>query len=124
MHVYVDQTGYAITANKSRPDVNAAFPLYAAAQHGFNASFAVAPGEHTVCVYAINVSGTGYNVQLDCRTVTVPDAAGIGPAGPITTTTTAPAAPAAVAPTTSTVAPTTSAPHVGARLKPPAPPTR
>ena len=107
VHVYVDQTGYAITADKSRPDVNAAFPLYAAAQHGFNASFAVAPGEHTVCVYALNVSGTGYNVQLDCRTVTVPDVAGAASA-PTTTTTTAPATPATVAPTTSTVAPTTS----------------
>jgi hypothetical protein len=110
VHVYVDDAGMAITADKSRPDVNDAFPLYAGAQHGFEATFSLSPGEHTVCAYAINVSGTGFNVKLGCRTVTVaaPDPAPASTAGPVTTTTTAPAAPAAVVPTTATVAPTTS----------------
>ena len=120
VHVYIDDAGMAITADKSRPDVNAAFPLYAGAQHGFDATFSISPGEHTVCVHAINVSGTGFNVMLGCRTVTVPDPAATSTAGPTTTTTTAPATSAALAPTSSTVAPSssttsiTSAPAQGA----------
>ena len=106
VHVYIDQASDAVTANGNRPDVNAAFPLYAGAQHGFSGSWTVTPGDHKVCVYAINVSGTGFNALLGCRTVTVPDPSASSTAGP-TTTTTAPAAPAAVAATT-TVAPATT----------------
>ena len=106
--------GYAVTADKSRPDVNAAFPLYAGAQHGFSAPRSPPPPASTRCAcYAINVSGTGFNVMLGCRTVTVPDPAAASTAGPTTTTTTAPAAPAALAPTTSTVAPDAHVHHVG-----------
>jgi hypothetical protein len=71
VHVYVDSDGYAVTADASRPDVEVAFPLVAGADHGFDATVPAAPGPHQVCVYAINASGTGYNVLLGCRTVTV-----------------------------------------------------
>jgi hypothetical protein len=107
VHVYVDSTGVALRADKSRPDVNAAFPLFAGAQHGFSTVLPATPGPHVVCVYVINESGTGSNRLLACRNVIVPASA------PVTTP---PPAPASVAPapapttTTTTVvaAPTTS----------------
>jgi hypothetical protein len=101
VHVYVDDVGYPITANKSRPDVNAAFPLYASAQHGFSTMINAAPGAHQVCVYAVNVSGTGSNVLLRCATVTVPPAAVTASAPTTTATTTATSVPVVV-PTTVT----------------------
>ena len=53
VHVYVDSSGRAITADGSRPDVAAAFPGYGA-NHGFAATFPIAPGTHQVCIYAID----------------------------------------------------------------------
>ena len=76
--------------------MNAAFPLYAGAQHGYSAVLTAPPGHHQVCVYAINVSGTGFNRScLGCVTVTV------APAGHRPPSTVAPVP----APTTTTVAP-------------------
>jgi hypothetical protein len=109
VHVYVDAVGVAITANKSRPDVNEVFPLFAGAQHGFSTVVPAAPGPHRVCVYAINVSGTGSNRELSCVNVVVP---GSAPAsapvtgGPSTTSTTV--APAAAPTTTSTTSTSTT----------------
>ena len=101
VHIYVDDASMAVMANEKRPDVSAAFPLYAGAQHGYSAYLAAPPGQHHVCVYAINVSGTGFNRTLGCATVTV--------APPVTTAATpAPSARTAVVPaptTTTTVAP-------------------
>ncbi len=68
VHVYVDSSGRAFTANGSRPDVAAAFPGYGA-NHGFAASFPIASGTHQVCIYAID-QGLGENRLLACRTVT------------------------------------------------------
>jgi len=107
VHIYVDAASIEVMANAKRPDVNAAFPLYAGAQHGYTAYLTAPPGQHTVCVYAINVSGTGFNRKLGCATVTVAP-----PSAPLATTTTAatvaPSAPTTVVPaptTTTTVAP-------------------
>jgi hypothetical protein len=102
VHVYVGNAGYPLLANTTRHDVNQAFPLYAAAQHGFSATLPAAPGPHNVCVYAINQSGTGTNAVLTCRTVVVP-APVAAAAEPAPTP-----APPTTAPTTTTTAPTTT----------------
>jgi hypothetical protein len=114
VHVYVDSAGYAIMANTSRPDVNAVYPLFADAQHGFSSVISAAPGPHRVCVYAINVSGTGSNRLIRCVDVVVPatpaPASAAAPASssaPTTTSTTAAPAPAPTT-TTTTVAPAPS----------------
>jgi subtilisin family serine protease len=68
VHVYVDGVVQGVTANGSRPDVNAAFgygPL-----HGYSGTAPVSAGSHSVCIYAIN-AGVGTNVGLGCRTVTI-----------------------------------------------------
>ncbi|MCD9623391.1 hypothetical protein [Rhabdothermincola salaria] len=68
VHVYVGGAGYALRADRPRPDVGAAFPGYGDA-HGY-AGTLPAPGSAVpVCVYAINVAGGGGNVLLGCRTV-------------------------------------------------------
>jgi subtilisin family serine protease len=75
VHVYVDGTGTALTADGSRPDVGAAFGYGSA--HGFSAQLGAAGGPHTVCAYAINV-GAGGNVLIGCRSVTVPSGSPFG----------------------------------------------
>ena len=71
VHVYVDGAGANTgAASGNRPDIGAAFPAYGSA-HGFSwTSSTLAPGAHTVCVFAINAGG-GENRLLDCRTVTL-----------------------------------------------------
>jgi hypothetical protein len=76
VHVYVDGTGSAFTANKDRPDVARAYPVYGPA-HGYSERLTVVPGKHRVCVYAIN-TGPGGNPLIACREVEVP-----GPPGAI-----------------------------------------
>jgi hypothetical protein len=70
VHVYVDGGGTALTANGDRPDVGAAFPG-AGNAHGFSWTTAVSPGDHSVCVYAIDVDNGARNTPLGCRSVTV-----------------------------------------------------
>lgn len=71
VHVYVDGAPAAVlTANQARPDVGAAFPAYGS-NHGYTGSVPVGPGDHTVCVYGINV-GPGSNGTLGCRAVSDP----------------------------------------------------
>jgi GH25 family lysozyme M1 (1,4-beta-N-acetylmuramidase) len=70
VHVYVDGVGTALTADGNRPDVGNAFPASGPA-HGFSASIPLAPGSHDVCLFAINVAGTGSNRLMTCRTVQV-----------------------------------------------------
>src|SRR3954454_17727408 len=43
VHVYVDQAGTALMADQKRPDVNAAFPLFDKADHGFSSLIAASP---------------------------------------------------------------------------------
>jgi peptidoglycan/xylan/chitin deacetylase (PgdA/CDA1 family) len=69
VHVYVDSTGTALTANLSRPDVATAHPE-AGPLHGFVAALAAAPGTHTVCAYAIDTSFSAVHTNLGCKTVT------------------------------------------------------
>lgn len=68
VHVYVGAVGTPVTADGSRPDVAAAFPGYGEA-HGFGATVAAPATPVQVCVYAIEVAGTGGNRLLACRTV-------------------------------------------------------
>jgi hypothetical protein len=75
VHVYVDGTGTALTANGSRPDVDAAFGY--GANHGFGVTVPASGGSHTVCAYGINVAA-GSNVLLGCRVVPVPSGSPFG----------------------------------------------
>ena len=59
-----------VIANRSRPDVAAAFPGYDA-NHGYVATVPAEPGRHRVCTYAITTGGGAGNPQLGCRDVTV-----------------------------------------------------
>ncbi len=68
VHVYIDSSPSAITANVSRPDVGIVYPDYGP-NHGFATSRSISPGTHQVCIYAIN-QGAGSNRLLACRTVT------------------------------------------------------
>jgi hypothetical protein len=70
VHVYVDQFGTAMKADKYRPDVGAAYPA-SGADHGFDATINASPGWHQVCAFGINTGG-GSNSLLGCRTVLVP----------------------------------------------------
>ena len=77
VHIYSDASGLAFTANVNRPDIAAAYPGYGAA-HGYSATFAAGPGQHTVCVYSIDIAGTGANSLRGCRVVSVPTGSPIG----------------------------------------------
>lgn len=71
LHVYVDGIfSGQFRAERDRPDVGAAYPLYGAA-HGFDARFPAAPGPRSVCVFAINAGSGNLNPLMDCRTVQV-----------------------------------------------------
>jgi hypothetical protein len=60
-----------VLANVDRPDVGAAFPAYGP-YHGFNSTYTVTPGNHTVCDTANNVPGTpGTSTLLGCRNIYV-----------------------------------------------------
>ena len=76
VHAYVDSAGTAFTADGDRPDVARAYPVYGAA-HGFARTLTATPGQHRVCVYAIN-TGAGGHTELGCSTVTVQDFADQG----------------------------------------------
>ncbi|MGY1807091.1 zinc-dependent metalloprotease family protein [Blastococcus sp. SYSU D00669] len=70
VHVYVDGAGTALTADRARPDVGAALPQ-AGPDHGFAWTTTLAPGAHSVCVYAIDREVGWWNTSLGCRTVHV-----------------------------------------------------
>jgi hypothetical protein len=72
VHVYIDGVGTIVRADLTRPDVASVHTVYGAA-HGFTRMLPAAAGDHSVCVYGINVA-LGANVQLGCRTLTVPAA--------------------------------------------------
>jgi hypothetical protein len=71
VHLYMGGVGSAYTANRSRPDVAAAYPGYGAG-HGFVETLTLPAGRSEVCAYAIN-NGRGGHVQLGCKVVTVSD---------------------------------------------------
>src|SRR3546814_16126227 len=70
VHVYVGDAGTALTAGSARSDVGAVYPVYGP-EHGYSAVLSADPGTYNVCAYGINV-GVGTNVQLGCKSVTVP----------------------------------------------------
>jgi hypothetical protein len=61
VHVYVDGAGVAWNADVPRADVG---------RHGYSGTIPASPGNHTVCVYAIDAHG-GPNTLLRCQTVAV-----------------------------------------------------
>ena len=72
VHVFVDGQLRVIShADGDRPDVAVAYGL--GSMHGFAAPITpIAPGDHTVCVYAINVGPAMANPNLGCLAVTAP----------------------------------------------------
>ncbi|MGH3267067.1 MAG: hypothetical protein ACRDNS_34370, partial [Trebonia sp.] len=78
VHVYVDGKLFTgVGANEARPDVEAKFPVYGGS-HGFSALLPLSEGQHTICAWALNVTGAGTNPELGCKTVTVPSGDPIG----------------------------------------------
>ena len=69
VHVYVDG-GFVTSAvaNKSRPDVAAAYPGFGPA-HGYDVTIPVAGTDQQVCVYAINRGVPEGNPLLGCRPI-------------------------------------------------------
>jgi hypothetical protein len=66
IHFYVDgRFAGRVNANASRPDVGAAIPG-AGSAHGFSGYLGVAPGRHTVCVYAIDNYSMSSNSLITC----------------------------------------------------------
>ncbi|MEV4630283.1 fibronectin type III domain-containing protein [Micromonospora sp. NPDC049523] len=69
VHVYVDGAfATSVNASGSRPDVAGVYPAYGAA-HGYDLTLPAGRGQHTVCVYGINVGTGTVNTQLGCGTV-------------------------------------------------------
>jgi len=79
VHLYVNGAGREYIADKSRPDIGAAFPE-SGANHGFVEQLSLSPGRNDVCAYGIN-SGAGGNSFLGCRTVTVASTPARAPIG-------------------------------------------
>jgi SpoIID/LytB domain protein len=72
VHFYVDgRFSGTLSAADPRPDVGSAF-AGAGAAHGYTGYWALAPGRHTVCSYAINQGAGTVNPALGCGSVTVP----------------------------------------------------
>lgn len=69
VHIVVDATSHDVVANVARSDIGAAHPS-AGPDHGFDASYTVAEGSHTVCVTAVDI-GFGSNVTFPCKTVRI-----------------------------------------------------
>jgi hypothetical protein len=70
VHAYLDGVGVDILANLPRPDLAAAYPGFGT-NHGFEHTFNVTGGQHTLGLFAINV-GSGGNVVLADRVLTTP----------------------------------------------------
>ena len=77
VHIYVDSSGVAYTADQPRSDIASVYPGYGA-NHGFNFTLPISSGPHTVCAYGINTVGLGSNVQLGCKAVIVASGSPIG----------------------------------------------
>lgn len=83
VQAYVDWRANALgRAGEARPDVARALP-WAGAARGYSVAVDAQPGDHTVCVYAVNV-GSGASRAIGCRRVTVP---GHDPIGNVETVT-------------------------------------
>ncbi len=81
VHAYVDGVKVAeITADRSRPDIDAAYPGFGPL-HGYDAQIPAIGGRHDVCVYGINV-GKGVNTLLGCQQVDNGAGSGFHPVAP------------------------------------------
>ena len=71
VQVFIDGQGPVAggTADRSRTDVAAAYPLYGD-RHGYDLTMGPTPGPHALCVVAID-STTSAPAQLGCRSITV-----------------------------------------------------
>ncbi|CAM8634724.1 GH25_muramidase domain containing protein [Acidimicrobiia bacterium] len=66
VHIYVNGYGFAISANQSRPDLGNPWGL--GSDHGWSFSTPrIGNGNQRVCVYALNVIGSGSHQLLGCR---------------------------------------------------------
>ena len=66
VHVYVNGVGFEIIANGSRPDLGNPWGL--GSNHGWSFSTArIGSGNQNVCVYALNIAGSGSHQLLGCR---------------------------------------------------------
>jgi len=75
VRLYVDEApATVVMADIDRPDVGAAYPYYGS-RHGFAAQLPMAPGRHTLCVYAVD-QGSGAGTFLAFREVDVAGALG------------------------------------------------
>jgi len=82
--VQIDSTWAALTANTSYPAAATTYPG-AGVNHGFSGTVPTTGGTHTMCVY-VNNTGVGTELNLGCRTITVPaPTTGIPPKGELTT---------------------------------------
>ncbi len=95
VHMYVNGVGYAFSANKPRPDVDAVYGV--SGQHGFSESVPLRPGSNSICVFAIGV-GTNNNTLLQCRDLQLNSPQRLAAAAPAPDAAAAPAPDAAVAP--------------------------
>jgi hypothetical protein len=66
VNVKVDSTIHTLVADVKRTDVGTAHPL-AGAYHGYDVSYTLPEGSHTVCVTALNI-GYGKNATFPCKT--------------------------------------------------------
>jgi hypothetical protein len=77
VHVYIDGTGYPVTAADNFPGLDTAYPK-AGAAHGWGLTASVGPGTHTACVYAIDTWFADQHSLLGCQTVTLTPTLPIG----------------------------------------------
>jgi GH25 family lysozyme M1 (1,4-beta-N-acetylmuramidase) len=69
VHVYVNGVGTPTIASQQRPDVGSVFPVYGPA-HGYDVIVPrVGAGSNDVCIYALDIAGSGGNRLLGCRTL-------------------------------------------------------
>lgn len=106
VHVYVNNIGYAFTANTARADVNAVMGI--GGRHGFVQSVPLTVGANNVCVYAIGVAG-GNNALVQCRTVNFNGVQALAQQRVAAVPEQTVAGPTAIAPTTAIPSPTSVA---------------
>ena len=71
VHAYVDGVGTVLSADRAHAQVSG---------HGFETTLRLTPGNHSVCLYSINVGDGTANVLLGCRSVAV-DKSAFNPVG-------------------------------------------
>ena len=76
IHVSIDSSWAVLTANQPYPGLESKFPE-SPSNHGFGGAVQAPPGDHEVCIFAVN-KGLGANTVLKCSTVTVFDGSPVG----------------------------------------------